>query len=46
MKIRSLGAKFLLDGLTFTHTNVTKLIVAFRNFATRLKSELRCPERV
>jgi hypothetical protein len=39
MKIRSVGAKlFHADGQTDRQTDMTKLIVAFRNFANAPKS--------
>jgi hypothetical protein len=38
MKIRPVGAKFYADG----RTNMTKLIVAFRNFAKGPKNKELC----
>ena len=38
MKIRPLGSKFHLGGRADGHTDMTKLIVPFRNLHTRLKT--------
>jgi len=38
MKIRPLGAEFLAGGRTDEQTDMTKLIVAFRNFAIAPKN--------
>jgi len=40
MKIRPMGTKFLEDGQTDGRTNMTKLIVAFRNFTNATKNLL------
>jgi len=38
MKIRSAGAQ-LLEGRTEGHTDMSKLLIAFRKFATALENE-------
>jgi len=39
MKIRPMGAEFYADGRTDRRTDMTKQIIAFRNFAKALKNQ-------